>query len=55
MKKNYYVPATEVIAFVGESMIMAVSPGGGGQGGGGGQSGTDSHSNPNGFPIDSNN
>lgn len=27
MKKNYYVPATEVVAFVGESMIMAGSPG----------------------------
>lgn len=26
MKKNYYVPATEVVAFIGESMIMANSP-----------------------------
>lgn len=26
MKKNYNVPATEVVAFMGESMIMAVSP-----------------------------
>ena len=35
MKKNYNVPATEVIAFVGDSMIMAGSPGGGsGEGGG---------------------
>jgi len=34
MKKNYNVPATEVIAFVGDSMIMAGSPGGSGEGGG---------------------
>lgn len=51
MKKNYYVPATEVVAFVGDSMIMAGSPGGGG-----GQSGTDpvtdQHANPNGYPIE---
>lgn len=26
MKKNYNMPATEVVAFVGESMIMAGSP-----------------------------
>lgn len=48
MKKNYYVPATEVVAFMGSSMVMAGSPGGG-------QSGddpiSDSHANPNGFPI----
>lgn len=49
MKKNYYVPATEVVAFMGSSMVMAGSPGGGG---GGGDDPTDSHANPNGFPIE---
>ena len=51
MKKNYYVPATEVVAFVGDSMIMAGSPGGGG-GGGGDDPVIDTHANPNGFPIE---
>ena len=51
MKKNYNVPATEVVAFMGSSMVMAGSPGGGG-GGGGEDPTTDTHSNPNGanFP-----
>lgn len=26
MKKNYNIPATEVVAFMGEAMIMAGSP-----------------------------
>lgn len=26
MKKNYNIPATEVVAFVGDSMIMVGSP-----------------------------
>jgi len=50
MKKNYYVPATEVVAFMGSSMVMAGSPGGGG--GGGDDPYSDSHANPNGFPIE---
>ena len=51
MKKNYYVPATEVVAFMGSSMVMAGSPGGGG-GGGGEDPSQDLHANPNGanFP-----
>lgn len=50
MKKNYYVPATEVVAFMGSSMVMAGSPGGGG----GDDPISDSHANPNGagFPIE---
>lgn len=27
MKKNYYVPATEVVAFVGGAVMLGVSPG----------------------------
>ena len=27
MKKNYYVPATEVVAFVGGAVMQAASPG----------------------------
>lgn len=52
MKKNYYVPATEVVAFMGSSMVMAGSPGSGG--GGGDDPIIDSHTNPNGagFPIE---
>lgn len=50
MKKNYYVPATEVVAFMGSSMVMAGSPGGGG--GGGDDPIIDSHANPNGYPIE---
>ncbi|MBR2168410.1 MAG: hypothetical protein IJ920_08920 [Paludibacteraceae bacterium] len=50
MKKNYYVPATEVVAFMGSSMVMAGSPGGGG--GGGDDPILDSHANPNGYPIE---
>lgn len=51
MKKNYNVPATEVVALVSGSFICAVSPGGGG-GGGGEDPSYDSHANPNGagFP-----
>lgn len=52
MKKNYYVPATEVVAFMGSSMVMAGSPGGGSGGGGGDDPIIDSHANPNGFPIE---
>ena len=48
MKKNYYVPATAVVAFMGSSMVMAGSPGGGG----GDDPISDSHANPNGFPIE---
>ena len=51
MKKKYNVPATEVVALVNGSFICAGSPGGGG-GGGGEDPILDSHSNPNGFPIE---
>lgn len=30
MKKNYIAPQTEAIELLGENVIMAVSPGGGG-------------------------
>lgn len=48
MKKNYNVPATEVVALVSGSFICAVSPGGGG----GEDPSQDLHANPNGanFP-----
>ena len=51
MKKNYYVPATEVVAFVGDSMIMAGSPGGGGSGEGGGGYEPGTPAEPNGANI----
>lgn len=47
--KKYYVPATEVVALVSGSFICAGSPGGGS---GGEDPISDTHANPNGFPIE---